>query len=232
MSYFLGIDTSSIELGIGLYKDGDPVMGVSRYFRNSHAEHITQCLDFFLKTNKISASDILHAGIAVGPGSFTGLRIGIAFIKGFFFRRNAQVVAVSSLESMAGSLHVADGNVVAASDARNNEIFWARFHVRNGVVTRLTNDELCLSNTFSAAIAESDFIITDTLGYAKSTSFGFLDNRPNTFAVEKFPMQRGLACARAASIEKDGSLRWQSVDTIQPLYLNTSSVERKHSQTF
>ncbi len=230
MTYILGIDTSSVELGIGLYCDAKPAMSMSRYFRNSHAEHITQCLDFFLKTNKVLASDISCAGIAVGPGSFTGLRIGIAFLKGFFFQRNARIIAVSSLESMAGCLQVDAATIVAASDARNNELFWARFTVRDGYVTRITPDTLCDSNTFSASIQDSDIVITDTLGYAKSTVFGFLENRPNAFSVEKIPLQRGLACARIAAMETYDSKRWQSPDTIQPIYLNTSSVERKQQQ--
>ena len=56
MNYVLGIDTSSVELGIGLVKGDLPVMGISRYLRNSHAEHISQSVDFLLSTNNVSAA--------------------------------------------------------------------------------------------------------------------------------------------------------------------------------
>jgi tRNA threonylcarbamoyladenosine biosynthesis protein TsaB len=230
MSYILGIDTSSIELCIGLFKDNQPVMSVSRYLRNSHAEHITQCIDFLLVSNKISAQDIGYAAIAVGPGSFTGLRIGIAFLKGFFFRREAKALPVSSLESMAGSWHVSGRNVVAASDARNSEVFWARFNLENGIVTRLTDDVLSPLDDFKSAIAADDIVITDTLGYAKSTAFDFLSNRPDTYSVEKNPLSRGISCAMIAASRINDTGLWRNPSDISPLYMNTSAAEKKQKQ--
>jgi tRNA threonylcarbamoyladenosine biosynthesis protein TsaB len=227
MSCILGIDTSSVELGIGLVKDGRPVMAVSRYSRNSHAEHITQCIDFLLETNKITASDIDSAAIGVGPGSFTGLRIGIAFLKGFFFGREAKALPLSSLESMAGSWQVSGKYVVAASDARNNEVFWARFWIENNTVTRKTQDVLSTLDDFRSGIHVDDIVLTDTLGYAKSTAFDFLSSRPDTFSVEKHPLSRGMSCAMiAASREGDFGL-WKKPSDIVPLYMNTSAAEKK-----
>jgi tRNA threonylcarbamoyladenosine biosynthesis protein TsaB len=232
MSYILGIDTSSVELGIGLVKDDDaqPVMAVSRYMRNSHAEHITQCIDFMLTTANISALDIGRAAIAVGPGSFTGLRIGIAFLKGFFFGREAGVLPVSSLESLAGSWHVSDRNVVAVLDARNNEVFWARFRLKDTIVTRKTDDVLCSLDNFKSELSNDDIVITDTLGYSKSTTFDFLAGRPDAYSVEKNPIERGMSCAMIASSRADTSGLWKKPADISPIYMNTSAAEKKQKQ--
>jgi tRNA threonylcarbamoyladenosine biosynthesis protein TsaB len=230
MSCILGIDTSSVELCIGLAKDNQPVMAVSRYLRNSHAEHITQCIDFLLETNKLSAQDIGCAAIAVGPGSFTGLRIGIAFLKGFFFGREAKALPLSSLESMAGSWHVSGRNVVAASDARSNEVFWARFSLENGIVTRMTDDVLSAADDFKSCLAADDIVVTDTLGYAKSTVFGFLSGRPDTYSVEKYPLSRGMSCAMIAASRINASELWRNPSDISPVYMNTSAAEKKQKQ--
>lgn len=230
MSCILGIDTSSVELSVGLVKDGQPVMAVSRYLRNSHAEHISQCIDFLLTTNRISASDIGHAAIAVGPGSFTGLRIGIAFLKGFFFGREAKALQVSSLESMAGSWHSSADNVVAASDARNNEVFWARFRVENGSVTRLTNDALRPLDQFKSSLAADDIILTDTLGYAKSAAFDFLANRRDAYPLEKNAVSRGLSCALIAWSRINETERWCTPADVSPIYMNATAAEKKTRQ--
>jgi tRNA threonylcarbamoyladenosine biosynthesis protein TsaB len=227
MSYILGIDTSSVELGAGIVKDNVPVMAVSRYLRNSHAEHIMQCIDYLLSSNGIAASDISCAGIATGPGSFTGLRIGIAFLKGFFFGRNARVWPVSSLESMAGAWNANNRTIVCASDARNNEVFWARFRTAEGAVTRLTEDVLSPTPHFEASLGPDEIVLTDTLGYVKSTVFNFLKDRPDTFSVEQYGLQRGLSCAKAASKQLDKTTGWVSATALGPNYLNNARAENK-----
>jgi len=225
--YILGIDTSSVELGIGLVHGTQPVLSVSRYLRNSHAEQITQTIDYILSTNSISADDIKAAAIAVGPGSFTGLRIGISFLKGFLFGRDIRVLPVSTLESMAGAWHTNDNRpIVAASDARNGEVFWARFTNSNNIFQRLTSDTLSPVEDFKTVIMPEDILITDTLGYAKSTAFGFCEDRPDVFGVEKHPIQRGLSCALIAAKRMVNPDLFVPASDIMPLYMNTSMAEK------
>jgi tRNA threonylcarbamoyladenosine biosynthesis protein TsaB len=228
MGYVLGIDTSSVELGIGLVNAARPAMGISRYFRNSHAEHISQAIEFLLATNNISMSDISHAGIAVGPGSFTGLRIGIAFLKGFFFGHPVKVLPVSSLESMAASWQCKNRSIVCASDARNNEVFWARFANDNGIVTRISGDLLSPFDSFASSIGPQDIVLTDTLGHEKSTVFDFIIKRPDAYSVELHGVQRGLSCALIASRTPDTDEAWRLTQEIVPNYLNRSWAEKKH----
>ncbi|HMD69323.1 MAG TPA: tRNA (adenosine(37)-N6)-threonylcarbamoyltransferase complex dimerization subunit type 1 TsaB [Chitinivibrionales bacterium] len=229
MEHTLGIDTSSIELGIGLVSGGRPVMAVSRYLRNSHAEHISQAVDYLLAANKVKPLEISHAAIAVGPGSFTGLRIGIAFLKGFFFGRDGRVLPVSSLESMAGAWPAQEARIVCASDARNGQVFWARFEKRNGIVARLSDDVLSPVDEFKQAVSNNDIVITDTLGYAKSAAFNFLRGRTSVFPVEEFPLQRGLSCATIAGLRADDSAGWTTADHIVPRYLSEVQAEKKRT---
>ena len=229
MNYVLGIDTSSIELGIGLVMGAEPVMAVSRYLRNSHAEHIAQSMDYLLTTNNISAKDITHAGIATGPGSFTGLRIGIAFLKGFLFGSHTPVLPISSLESMAGSWQVKGRGIVCASDARSGQVFWARFNKANGATARLTRDALIPAHEFKTVINDSDIVLTDTLGYTKSVVFNFLKDRPNAYSVQDYPLQRGLSCAMLAAKKNDDASVWKTAGQIVPEYLSSIPVEKKKS---
>ena len=208
MSAILGIDTSSGELGIGLADGVQGLLGVSRYMRNSHAEHISRTIEFLFASCAVKALEIGFIAIAVGPGSFTGLRIGISFIKGFCFNREIKVLPVSSLESAAMAWNNREKPLAAAFDARNNEVFWARFIPKNGALVRLHDDVLSPVERFRESLEKGDIVITDTLGNAKSTAFDFLKGRPDAYALEKFPVQRGLACARLAIQEKNDPSRW------------------------
>jgi tRNA threonylcarbamoyladenosine biosynthesis protein TsaB len=227
MTYVLGIDTSSVELGMGLALDSKPVMAVSRYLRNSHAEHIAQCMDYLLKATGVSAEEITHAGIATGPGSFTGLRIGIAFLKGFFLCRDAHVLQISSLESMAGMWHANERNIVCASDARNGGVFWARFQKTYDATMRLSPDTLIPAHEFKAVINDGDIILTDTLGYAKSVVFNFLKQRPDAYSVEDCTLQRGLSCAMLAAKKIEDTGAWKTANQIVPEYLSSITAEKK-----
>jgi tRNA threonylcarbamoyladenosine biosynthesis protein TsaB len=229
MNYVLGIDTSSIEFGIGLSSGTGPVMAVSRYLRNSHAEHISQAIEYLLNANCVKASDISHAAIAVGPGSFTGLRIGIAFLKGFFFGRPAMVYPVSSLESLAGSWNVRNRTIACAFDARNGEVFWARFQKQDTGLCRISDDKLSSVKEFETSIQEKDIVLTDTLGYARSMAFTFLKDRPEVYCAEQFPVQRGLACATIAVPHALEAASWISAAALEPRYLNTVSAEKNRT---
>jgi tRNA threonylcarbamoyladenosine biosynthesis protein TsaB len=226
MTWTLGIDSSSFELGLGLYRDAAPVCGFSRYVTNSHAEHIANSVDFLLKSNAVKSSDISRLGIAIGPGSFTGLRIGIAFIKGFCLERQIQVMPTSSLESVAHAWPSADGPLVVAFDARRNEVFWARFERTNGIIKRLTEDTLSTIQVFRDAIQINDTVITDTLGYERSRIFDNTGTGARVIRLESNPVQRGLACARIAAQAPDDSV-WMSAVDVQPQYLRLSAAEEK-----
>lgn len=228
MSYILGIDTSSGELGIGLADEHHGLLGVSRYMRNSHAEHISRSIEFLFATCAVKAPEIDSIAIAVGPGSFTGLRIGISFIKGFCIGRDIKVLPVSSLESAAVAWNNREKPLAVAFDARNGDVFWARFAPRGDTLAKTHDNALAPVSRFRDSLERGDIVITDTLGHEKSTAFDFLIERPGaSYALEKFPVQRGLACARLAIQAKNDPSRWITASEIMPKYLSITTMEKK-----
>ena len=226
MSWILGIDTSSVDLGIGLYDSDTPVASYSRYVRNSHAEHITQVTKMMLVANSIHASDINHIAVSVGPGSFTGLRIGLAFVKGLVAGRVVNVLPVSSLEVLAHAAIRENETVLSAIDARNGDVFWARFSFSNGIAKRNTEDSLTTVDVFKENIGTDDLIVTDTMGFARSTVFSFLETNTRAIPVERYPLQRGLFCARLGACALTSNSQWTDAQEILPNYLRSSSAQR------
>lgn len=228
MNWVLGIDTSSIDLGVGLFKDDTAVAAYSRYIKNSHAEHITQVIEMLLSANNVNPSDINRIAVTNGPGSFTGLRIGIAFAKGFcLYSPDVLLYPVSTLEVMAYAAIHSKKRIISAIDARNNEVFWAAFHPVNGCINRLSEDSICSENEFKDVVQPDDIIISDSMGYLKSTVFDFLKCHNGFFPVEKFPVQRGFFCAFCGVQALKKPDLWKNHTDLLPHYLRLSSAQTR-----
>lgn len=221
MSLILGIDTSSTDLGVGLHADGMPAAAYSRFLRNSHAETIAEAVAMVLRNNGAAANDVTHVAVSAGPGSFTGLRIGIAFVKGFCHGAGVLVMPVSSLFILAhgGRSAKPSASIVAAIDARRDEVFWARFASGGTSLSRETPDVLSPVHEFKDSLRDGDIVVTDTMGYGRSTVFDFLSGRPEVFPVENFPIQRGLWCAAAGAEALGDAASWHDADEVLPRYL-------------
>jgi tRNA threonylcarbamoyl adenosine modification protein YeaZ len=227
MSWILGIDTSSVDLGIGLYCDSAPIASYSRFIRNSHAEHIAQVVEMLLNANNVTGKEIDRVAVSVGPGSFTGLRIGISFAKGFCFGRNSMILPVSSLEILAYTAQNHNGRIIAVIDARNNDVFYGIFESQAGNISRVIEDTVGTFDDFKNLVCKDDIIVTDTMGYARSTVFGYLKDYPHVLPVEQFHVQRGLFCAAIGARVLDSPEHWQQDTTsIVPNYLRSSSAQK------
>jgi tRNA threonylcarbamoyladenosine biosynthesis protein TsaB len=230
MSWILGIDTSSTDCSIGLLHENKPIISCSRYIPNSHAEHISYAIKYVLETSGITASDITHTGISVGPGSFTGLRIGISFLKGFFLSRSSLILPISSLHSMAEAYGGSDEVIVSAMDARRGKVFYAEFKKKKGITERIKDDILISVDVFLKAIYEKHTILADTIGYKKSTAFKSLDGKINILYTDRLCLQMGLACAKISSRRIEEESLWKKSIDILPNYMLESYVKESGKQ--
>lgn len=105
-----------------------------------HSEILLPMAQEVLAHTKLAFSDVGGYAVAVGPGSFTGVRIGVATVKGLAFGRDLPIVEVSALEALAYNLLGVDATVVCAMDARRDEIYTATFRTSPEGVLRLCED--------------------------------------------------------------------------------------------
>ncbi len=225
----LGIDTSSSELGVALARNGSAVCGVSRYLRNSHSEHIASAVHYVFECAGIGAEDVGGIAVSAGPGSFTGLRVGIAFVKGFCLKRNIPAFPVSSLECAALSWNrFREAEIVCAFNARRGRVFRARFTVSAGTMTRLTPDQLTDIDAFAQEIRPGDIVLTDQQGSSKDERFAGLNEKPGAYSLTETPTQRALACALKISRDLSrGAARPCPAASLEPVYLCPSYTEEK-----
>ncbi|MBR2453480.1 MAG: tRNA (adenosine(37)-N6)-threonylcarbamoyltransferase complex dimerization subunit type 1 TsaB [Clostridia bacterium] len=119
----------------------------------THSETLLPMIEGILGEQNITVPDVDLFALSAGPGSFTGVRIGAATVKGLCFGRDTACVGVSSLEALAYNYINNEGIVASAMDARRDQVYFALFRVREGKVERLCKDmavptdeacELCL----------------------------------------------------------------------------------------
>ncbi len=136
----LALDSTAKTASVGIC-DGERL--VSIYSVNAglnHSETLLPMVENALKTAGLTVDDIDMFAISDGPGSFTGVRIGVSLIKGLAFGKEKPCVGVSTLEALANNLAGNDGIVCPVMDARRDQVYNALFVCENGVVTRLTED--------------------------------------------------------------------------------------------
>ncbi len=134
----LSIDSSAITASCAL-TDNDTV--IKSEFMNTgltHSETLLPMIKRVVGDNGFDSVDSI--AITVGPGSFTGVRIGVATAKGIAFNNNIPCIPVSTLEAIAYAFDDMECVVCAVMDARRMQFYNAIFECKNGVVTRLTDD--------------------------------------------------------------------------------------------
>ena len=130
----LGIDTSTERLVVGIY-DGAKVYGYSLILGRRMDELLASHIQRILNTLSLKAQDFDYFACGVGPGSFTGIRIGVAFIKGLAWGAKKKVLGIGSLDMLAFSAQV-DGRLVAIKDARRGLLYCAVFQRKGGIIRR------------------------------------------------------------------------------------------------
>ena len=140
----LGIDTSAAPCCAAIYDSDKDIVLAQTVINNklTHSVTLMPLVEDIIKNSGIKLSDIDLFAVSAGPGSFTGLRIGISAVKGMAFANNKPCAEVTSSESMVYNLSAFDCIVCSAIDARCNQVFDAVFEIKKGKVTRLT-DESC-----------------------------------------------------------------------------------------
>ena len=138
----LGIDTSTKSISVAICND-DEIIG--EYFVNSTLAHsctLLPMIDNLLKSTKISLDDIDAFAVTNGPGSFTGVRIGVSTVKGMALALDKPCVTVSTLEAIAYNLVDTDCIAFPTIDARGGRVYAALFEIRAGKIKRIMDDQV------------------------------------------------------------------------------------------
>ena len=226
----LAFETSAKSCSAALH-DGRGLLAES--YQNSgltHSQTLMVMAEDLLKVCGKSAADVTHLAVAAGPGSFTGIRIGVSAAKGFAWGAEKPVYGVSTLESMARGLGVWSGYVCCCMDARRNQVYNAIFLAENGKLKRISEDRAIALSDLKEELAHIDgpiYLVGDGAALAHKTLSQ--DIPELILPLEHRMHQRASGVALAALAAMD---RGENADgaALQPNYLRLSQAERERME--
>ena len=136
----LSLDTSATVASVAIAEDRTPLAEYTLNAKNTHSETLLPMIESALGFLSLKVSDIDLFALSAGPGSFTGVRIGAATVKGLAFASNKPCVEVSTLEALAQNLVIKEGLICPVMNARRSQVYTALFRSDGKTLTRLMPD--------------------------------------------------------------------------------------------
>ncbi len=149
----LAFETSAKAVSVAMLADGKLLAESYQNTGLTHSQTLMVMAQDLLKQCGLTPSDVEAVAVANGPGSFTGVRIGVAAAKGFAWGAELPLVGVSTLEAMAEHLAAYEGIVCPVMDARRAQVYNALFRAEKGRLTRLTEDRAISLEELGAELA-------------------------------------------------------------------------------
>lgn len=149
----LAIDTATPSGSVAVLLDGRLAGVVSTEAEETYSSRLFRQLEFLLGELRLEMSQFDVFAVAAGPGSFTGLRVGIAAVKGWAEVFSKPIVAVSGLEAVAAQMPACDDLIASVLDARRGQIYAGVFRRNSSGLVHEGDEEVCTAEEFLAAIA-------------------------------------------------------------------------------
>lgn len=220
----LALESAAAVASAALLRDGRPLAGMTLDNGNTHSETLLPMVDSLLSVTGLTLEDIGLYAASVGPGSFTGIRIGAATVKGLAFGSGKCCLGVSSVEALAWNLRGNTGLICPVLNARRRQVYTALFYAENGTVRRLTEDAVLTVDMLDGLLAP----------YAEPVTFVGDAYAPATEAVThaKLPVPEALRGASAVSVAYAAQAAYNAgargTDaTLTPVYLRPCQAERE-----
>ena len=226
----LGIDTSTSCGSVGLIDDGEVLSDYLLNIPVTHSERLLGAIEYVLREARCPIENLEGWAISLGPGSFTGLRIGVSTVKGLAFATGKPVVGVSTLDVLASQIAPTSHLICPILDARKKEVYTAFYrYEEDGFLRRQSNYQ---------AIGPEDLVKKITgqtifLGDGVRTYRDFLLNSLPSLAI--FPLSP-LHVSHGSMVAKLGSELLQKgeyldLSTFVPIYVRPSEAEMKWQET-
>lgn len=222
----LAVDSSAVAASAALVQD-EKILG--EFYCNTgltHSQTLMPMIQGLLQSTKMNLKDLDLLAVSAGPGSFTGIRIGVASVKGLAFPLNKPCIGVSTLEAIAYNLAHLNGTICAVMDARCGQVYNAVFQASNGKLKRITSDRAISAEDLAKECenyAKPLFLVGDgaKLCYNKQ----WFQPVGALLPPEPLIYQRASSVAKAAIVAytQDKAV---SPGTLMPVYLRPAQAER------
>ena len=230
----LALDSSAAVASAAIVRDGRLLAEYTLNNGNTHSETLLPMVELLLSHLGLSVADIDLFAASAGPGSFTGVRIGAATLKGLAFASDKPCAEVSTLEAIAENLRVCPGLICPVMNARRSQVYTALFRSDGETVTRLLPDS-------ALSIAELDELLAEYGEPVRFAGDGYDVTLRALAKTQALPVPERLrhqsaasvaaVAARAAEEGKTGSDTAFAVHYLRPSQAERERLEKESNQT-
>lgn len=226
----LGLDSTAGPASVSLLEDGKILGEFFIHTKLTHSVTLMPMCRALLENTKTTMQEVDAFAVAAGPGSFTGVRIGVAAVKGMAQALDKPCISVSALEAMAQNLKGTNAVICAVMDARCSQFYNALFESRDGTVTRLTEDRALASDELADELTHKKGRII-LVGDGSDTAMRLMAQKvPNLeTAQEQIKYQRASGVCLAAA-EKYQNGQTLKAAELMPVYLRLPQAQRELMQ--
>jgi tRNA threonylcarbamoyladenosine biosynthesis protein TsaB len=223
----LAFETSAKAASVALLEDGKLVGESYQNTGLTHSQTLMVMAQDLMNQCGISVSEVDAVAVANGPGSFTGVRIGVAAAKGFAWGKQLPCYGVSTLEAMAHSLGIWQGYVCPVMDARRNQVYNALFYVNHGEITRVEADRAIALEDLGAQLKTLEgpiFLVGDGSNLCHNRLGGVITNLvlPPEHRIHQRATGVGLVAHKLSQAGAN-----TDANGLSPNYLRLSQAERE-----
>lgn len=218
----LGIDTSTNVGTVAIYSDVKGTLGeISVNINKTHSENIMVMIDELFKLTNTTINDIDKIAVSIGPGSFTGIRIGVAVAKGLASATNCKIVGVNELEVIAGNSTSNECEICSIIDARKERGYYCTFKYENGILKQLEDYKVGELREFLEIRKEIRTV------YLGDGAINYKNLISNIVGENGLFAPKSLNLPRASVVAELGINNEDNLYTMEPIYLSKSQAERE-----
>lgn len=222
----LALESSAKAASVALMQDDALICQYSQCSGLTHSRTLLPMVEDMLKNSDTILADVDLIAVAHGPGSFTGIRIGVSTVKGLAWASDKKCVGVSTLAAMAWHGVSADGLVCPVMDARRSQVYNALFEIKDGCPERLCADRAIALAELAAELKAKNrevFLVGD----GADISYEYLKNEGIACRVapQNLLYQSAWGVGMEALRSKSGT-----ADDLLPVYLRLSQAERERQE--
>jgi len=224
----LGVETSTMQGGAALVGDDGLCSEYTLNVEATHSERLLPTIDRMFRDAGVGLDTLSGLAVSIGPGSFTGLRIGLSTVKGLAYATGLPVVGVPTLEALASSVPFGREQVCPVLDARKQEVYAALFRCERGALVRIMEDTALAPEALCGKIRRPTIFLGDGLAVYGDLFRRLLGDR----MLIPPPPSCGARPAYVAELGRQRLLRGERdpVDSLVPRYLRPCEAELRRQR--
>ena len=226
----LGLDTSSNATSIAVIEDNKLICEYTINTKTTHSQKLMPMIENMLKISEVNVNDMDMIAICQGPGSFTGLRIGMATAKALSHVNNLPIVGVNSLELLAGNMDLSDKKICSILDAQRTQVYMGQYKFENNKLVEIKSVDVVEIDELLEELKSSneEWILVGEAVYKYEDKIKEIENI--CVPAPSHNVNKASSLCTIAMNKYDQNIDVYDCYTINPVYIRKSQAEVQYDE--